>query len=225
MAKRPIRYVAEQLVLKVTLVGSTPAIWRRVEVYGGLTLDDLHIVIQCAFAWNNSHLHHYLVPPEGKLTQKAMRAAKRYHAMPHELAMDDDDNPAGRSDETLVGNIFTDTCKQIVYEYDFGDSWNHIVKLEKRTPGGDRNHVPVCIAGDRGAPLDDMGGIYGYYAWIDALANPKSDMHQQAVEWLGPDFDETTFDRDAVNSRLERTFKPAPKKARAKTPRAKRKPK
>ena len=55
-------YVPAQLVLKVTLAGSEPKIWRRVEVHSGLTLHELHYVIQCVFAWHNSHLYHFLFP-------------------------------------------------------------------------------------------------------------------------------------------------------------------
>ena len=64
-------YLPEQLILKVTLAGSEPKIWRRVEAHSGLTLHELHHVIQCAFDWDDSHLYHFLVPPGGKLTRRA----------------------------------------------------------------------------------------------------------------------------------------------------------
>ena len=75
-------YLPEQLVLKITLAGSQPEIWRRVEVHSGLTLHELHYVIQCAFGWDDAHLRHFLAPPGGKLTPKAMREATRYHTLP-----------------------------------------------------------------------------------------------------------------------------------------------
>ncbi len=56
-------YVPKQLVLKIILAGSEPKIWRRIEVHSGLTLHDLHFVIQNVFDWENSHLYHFLVPP------------------------------------------------------------------------------------------------------------------------------------------------------------------
>jgi len=65
VAKRIGWYLAEQLNLKITLIGSQPKIWRRVEVHSGLTLHELHYVIQCVFNWDNSHLYHFLVPPGG----------------------------------------------------------------------------------------------------------------------------------------------------------------
>ena len=212
MAKRLGWYFPEQLVLKITLAQSEPAIWRRVEVHSGLTLDDLHYVIQYVFDWTNSHLYQFFVPPGGKLTQKAMREARCYQGAPEPMfGADEDIRPA---DEEMVGRVFTPQCKQIVYEYDFGDSWNHIVKLEKRTPGGDQDHVPQCLAGENAAPLDDTGGIYGYYEFLEALLDPEHERHEDAVEWLGKDFDPTRFDLDKINRRLAAAFKPMPKRPR-----------
>lgn len=205
-------YRPEQLFLKVTLAGSKPAIWRRVDVHSGLTLHDLHDVIQCVFMWDDSHLYHFLVPPGGKLTQKAMREARRYHTLPPDPVFDDDEEEDGRADEAMIGRVFTPECRQIVYEYDFGDAWDHIVKLEKRSPGGDQDHVPVCLAGENAAPSDDMGGIYGYYQLLDALRNKDDEMHDEAVGSLGAKFDETRFDLALANKRLKAAFKPAPKR-------------
>jgi hypothetical protein len=98
--------------------------------------------------------------------------------------------------------------------HDFGDSWEHLVKLEKRTPGGDQDHAPVCLAGENAAPLDDMGGIYGYYHWLEALHKPGSEMHREARMVLGKDFDPAHFDLKEVNWRLSMEFKQAPKKSR-----------
>lgn len=215
MVKRLGWYLPEQLVLKITLAGSDPSIWRRVEVESGLTLDDLHYVIQCVFNWNDEHLYQFLAPPGGKLTRKARREARRYDDMPHSpYFVDDDERSNERADEVMIGRIFTPECKQIVYEYDFGDSWEHIVKLERSTPGGDPDHIPQCVGGENAAPLEDVGGIYGFYQWIDALRKPKSEFHDEAVEWLGEDFDPARFDLGAANKRLARTFKLTPKRPR-----------
>lgn len=212
-------YIAEQIILKVTLARTDPAIWRRVEVHSGLTLDDLHVVIQCVFNWEDAHLYQFLVPPGGKLTNKAMREAVRYELPspdPTWGPFDDDEEPPRRSDQTPVSRVFTPEVKQIVYEYDFGDSWEHIVKLEKRTPGGDQTHVPVCLAGENAAPYDDMGGIPGFYMQVDALKNndQSSEWYEQALYTLGKDFDETKFDLDLANKRLKRAFKPVKPKPR-----------
>lgn len=214
MAKRLGWYFAEQLILKITLIGSDPPIWRRVEVHSGLTLHELHYVIQSVFEWHNSHLYHFLVPPKGKLTQRAIREAVRYHALPPDPFFVEGGCEDRPSDESLVGQVINQEQKQIIYEYDFGDSWQHLVKAEKRTPGGEQDFIPVCLAGENAAPVDDMGGIWGYYNYLEALQDSDHEMHEHAVEWLGKDFDPVYFDLDAANKRLKSTFKPMPKKPR-----------
>lgn len=213
MAKRLGWYMPEQLILKVTLLGSDPQIWRRVEVHSGLTLHELHVVIQCVFGWENSHLYHFLAPPGGKLTRRAMVEATRYHVLPPDPVFDDedDDHPA---DEAMVGRVLNLEQKQVIYEYDFGDSWQHLVKVEKRAPGGEPDHVPVCLAGENAAPRDDMGGIDGYYQWLDILRDEEDESHEDAIGWLGKDFDPARFDLDRANARLRATFKPLPKRTR-----------
>ena len=199
--------VPQQFILKITLLSSEPEIWRRVEVYNGLTLHDLHDVIQCVFEWDDSHPYDFAVPPGGKLTQKALHEAKRYTLLPPGYINPDDDleRPA---DKTIIGQIFTPECKQIIYEYDFGDSWKHLVKLEKRTERGDPNHIPLCLAGENAGPVDDIGGIYGYYQRVDDLENGD----EEAIMWLGKNFDLTRFDLEAVNKRLQTAFKPVKKR-------------
>ena len=143
-----------------------------------------------------------------------MRDSVRYHVLPADPVFDDLQEKAGRADEALVGRVFTEACRQIVYEYDFGDSWEHVVKLEKRTAGGDQSHVPQCLAGENAAPRDDMGGIDGYYHWLDALRDADHESHEEAADILGEDFDPTHFDLDLANRHLAQTFKPAPKRRR-----------
>src|SRR6266542_3406342 len=148
MGKRLGWYLPEQLILKITLLGSEPKIWRRVEVHSGLTLHDLHDVIQCVFNWEDSHLYQFFVPPGGKLTRSAMREARRYHVMPADPVFADMMSNDGRADEAMIGQVINRDQKQVIYEYDFGDSWEHLVKVEKRMPGGEQDHVPVCLAGE-----------------------------------------------------------------------------
>lgn len=218
MGKRLGSYLPEQLILKITLQESEPKIWRRVEVFSGLTLLNLHFIIQCVFDWTDSHLFQFWVTPGGKLTRAARRDARRYHVLPPDPFFGDDAEGDRGADEVIIGRIFTADCKQILYEYDFGDSWEHLVKLEKRLPGGDPEALPRCLAGENAAPVDDTGGIYGYYEFLAALRDPTHDMHDTAIEWLGEDFDPARFDLEIANRRLSQAFKPAPKPRRAKRP-------
>ncbi len=239
MAKSLGWYRPEQLILKITLDYSDPLIWRRVEVHSGLTLHDLHCVIQNVFEWDDSHKYQFIVPPQGKLTAKAMRKADHYCLDPDYMIWGLMLRKERQAAEAMVGNIFTPEIKQIIYEYDFGDCWKHLVKLEKRTPGGDQNHIPQCLAGENAAPQDDMGGMYGFYRYIElatdaadpTVATGQSKVEdgenddedeegamdeetEMAVNWLGKNFDPTHFDLARVNKRLAAAFKPVPKRPR-----------
>ena len=74
--------------------------------------------------------------------------------------------------------------------------------------------MPVCLGGENAAPRDDMGGVFGFYQWLQALRSKRSPMHEEATAWLGADFDPARFDPDEANRRLSQAFKPAPKKPR-----------
>ena len=49
--------------LKITLRGSKPAIWRRVQVPGNINLNRLHDVFQVVMGWTDSHLHQFVDAP------------------------------------------------------------------------------------------------------------------------------------------------------------------
>ncbi len=89
---------------------------RRVEVHSGLTLHDLHFVIQNVFEWENEHLYQFWVPPGGKLTRTAMRAAVRYHVTPPDPIFSDEENNDKRADEALIDESSTKITTLIVYE-------------------------------------------------------------------------------------------------------------
>jgi len=93
---------------------------------------------------------------------------------------------------------------QLTYEYDFGDGWKHEVRLQQVFAAKAGVEYPVCVAGESAAPPDDCGGTGGYWRLLQALGDPTHEGHTRATEWLGPSFDPTAFDFDAVNADLAR---------------------
>ena len=87
----------------------------------------------------------------------------------------------------------------LIYEYDFGDSWEHEVFVEKILPGAPAKTV-TCLAGARAAPPEDCGGVPGYYNLLEAIAHPKHRGDQELLEWLGEPYDPAAFHPDALNS-------------------------
>ena len=173
--------------IKITLRDSKPPIWRRLLVPSSIRLDDLHNVIQATMGWYNSHLHQF-------------KKGKTYYGRP------DPDAWTETHDEKkhTLGELINCSKQKCVYEYDFGDNWQHEILLEKiAEPDETWPGHPVCIKGVRACPPEDCGGIWGYYELLETVNNPRHPDHKEMKEWLGP-FDPEAFDLEAVNNQLKR---------------------
>jgi hypothetical protein len=91
-----------------------------------------------------------------------------------------------------------------VYEYDFGDGWEHGIQLEKIVGPEPGVHYPRCLAGRRACPPEDCGGVWGYAELLEILADPRHPEHAERLEWLGGPIDPEAFDPDEVNNLLKR---------------------
>jgi len=171
--------------LKVTLRGSKPPIWRRLQVRSDITLAKLHQILQVAMGWTDSHMHQFIV-------------GGTYYGVPSkELDLD------VKSERTAkLDRIAPAEKSHFGYEYDFGDDWIHEVLVEKILPPAEGVHYPVCITGKRAGPPEDCGGIWGYEELLAAIRDPQNPEHEEMLEWVGDDFDPEAFDLDAVNAEL-----------------------
>ena len=172
---------------KITLKGIKPAIWRRIQVKD-CTLDKLHEHIQTAMGWTNSHLHQFEI------------GGVRYGDP--ELIYEgwEDEEPPVNSLRTKVSKIVPADGKRFrfKYEYDFGDGWEHEVLFEGFLPAEKGIRYPLCVEGERACPPEDVGGIYGYADYLEAMADPKHEEHESFMEWSGP-FDPEAFDARAAS--------------------------
>jgi hypothetical protein len=179
--------------LQVLLNGSQPPIWRRILVPGTANLSWLHTVLQVTMGWTNSHLHQFIC---GEHTYSDPLA----HSEPYE-----GDPPVLDEGKFTVSELLTDIHKGLVYEYDFGDSWEHIVTVEKILPmEASVSAVAVCMAGAGACPPEDCGGIGGYDELLKALKNRKHPEHQSMKQWLGRPFDPEAFDVMKTNHWLRK---------------------
>jgi len=89
-----------------------------------------------------------------------------------------------------------------VYTYDFGDTWEHAITVEKIFQPESGHAYPVCVDGERHGPPEDCGGVPGFYHLLEAIGDPEHDEHGDLLEWLGDDFDPEAFSVDEVNRRL-----------------------
>jgi hypothetical protein len=173
---------------KVTLKYIRPPIWRRVVLPDNFTLGRLHEVIQVAMGWSDSHLHLF-------------RIGGVCYTSQWESEMGDMDME--NEDAVFLSRVVTRAKQKFVYEYDFGDSWEHEVVAEKLLPIDPEAKYPVCLAGARACPPEDCGGVPGYMDILEALKAPKKTAEQrERLEWVGGRYDPERFALEAVNKRL-----------------------
>jgi hypothetical protein len=92
--------------------------------------------------------------------------------------------------------------QKFTYEYDFGDSWEHEILIEKILQPEAGVRYPVCITGKRACPPEDCGGIWGYADLLETIKNPDDEEYEEMMEWLGGDFDPEAFDLDSIDKAL-----------------------
>jgi hypothetical protein len=101
-----------------------------------------------------------------------------------------------------LAHIVTGVKFEFRYEYDFGDGWQHTLLVEKILPLEPGQQYPVCTKGKCACPPEDVGGIWGYYGFLNAIQNPEHPDHGMYLEWVGDEFDPKAFDLDSVNAML-----------------------
>jgi hypothetical protein len=172
--------------IKVTLTGIKPPIWRRIEVPGQITLFKLHVVLQVVMGWTNSHLHQFIID-------------KTYYGEP-DPEFDDwiDEN------RVKLSQLPLEEKSKFIYEYDFGDSWKHELRIEKILQVSDVKKAPICLKGSRACPPEDIGGIWGYEDFLEAIQDPNHPEHEDMMEWVGGQYDPEAFDVDEVNQYLKK---------------------
>jgi hypothetical protein len=89
------------------------------------------------------------------------------------------------------------------YTYDFGDSWEHEILVEKELPPSPDTRYPLCVTGKRACPPEDCGGPWGYAELLEILADPSNPEYEERMEWAGEDFDPNAFDLAEVNFQLQ----------------------
>jgi hypothetical protein len=103
---------------------------------------------------------------------------------------------------TMLGELIGTVGARLLYEYDFGDGWQHELLLEDVLLG-DETFQQKCVAGKRCCPREDCGGPLGFAEFLRALQDALNPSHDEACEWLG-DFIPDAFSADEINRRLHR---------------------
>jgi hypothetical protein len=173
--------------LKITLDDVEPKVLRRIEVPLVIKLDRLHLTIQAAMGWTDSHLYE-------------IRAGDAGWGLP------DPDWPGGPLDARkakLVDILEGVGVKTLRYLYDFGDGWEHTIKIERLVDPEPGALYPRLLEASGRCPPEDVGGPWGYAEMLEALADPNHERHEEMSEWADGDFDPSLLDVDALKANVE----------------------
>jgi hypothetical protein len=164
--------------LRISIDESHPPIWRRVIVSTGMTLHQLHAVMQSIFSWQDYHLYQFTVRGET-------------YAAPDEESEDLD------ATKVKLSSLGLAPSTHFSYLYDFGDDWAATVVIEGE-PAEGPEAIPWLLDGSRAGPLEDSGGISRYNQLVSAWDSVQRDVDiepgdEEMLEWAGPDFDPNSF--------------------------------
>ena len=120
----------EVYVVKVTLLGTSPPVWRRILGPRDITLQNLHRTLQTVMGSTNSHLHQFVLPTQ-RLSDPRSRVGTK----------------VANQNGTRLGELIWAVGARLLYEYDFGDGWQHELILEEVLTGDESFHQ--IVAGKR----------------------------------------------------------------------------
>jgi hypothetical protein len=181
----------EIVTIRVELCDSDPPIWREVEVPTSVTLKVLNDIIQIVMGWTNSHLWEFTI-------------GKKQYGLP----ADEDwrDKPLISAAGARLRDVLQPPKTTINYLYDFGDSWEHLLTVTGLRQGSPGLLYPRYLGGERNGPPEDCGGIPGFYAALEARADPSHPDHDEVAEWLG-EYDPDLIDELQIGYALRRIAK------------------
>lgn len=163
-----------QLKIQINLEGHD--IWRRVFVPSTYSFRHLHHIIQTVFDWQNYHLHEFVV--------------KRAESKPIKIVMDDDpetmeyvnfDDFDIRQERFVALEDIFPKFGEAIYEYDFGDSWEHTITLERVVKS--KAFQATYLEGNGERPPEDVGGAWGFEEYMRIVANEKHPRHNEMRVW------------------------------------------
>ena len=172
-----------------------------------IRLDHLHAVLQAAMGWTNSHLFEFRVGETGwGIPDKEWG-----------------DGPRDASKITLIEVLEDTGTRSLTYLYDFGDGWEHTVRVERPVPAVPGTLYPRLVEATGRCPPEDIGGPPGYEEFLEAIADPNHERHAELTEWHDAGFDPKAVNTAAIEKRLAAlakkiTGKPAKPKSKTKKP-------
>src|SRR5690554_194273 len=190
--------------LKTVLKDTEPKITRTVIVPEKFNFNDLHIVIQCVMNWNDSHLYQFnLSAPYASDSIRLKNEESNLFGFQRNKQYD--------AKKIHLSDFFNGQKKNMNYIYDFGDDWIHTITVLKKP--NEEVLYPKCIKGENAAPIEDCGGVWGFYELLEIISKKrKTAEDKEMLEWAripkGKSYEDIyAFDIDEVNQRLIDAFR------------------
>jgi hypothetical protein len=172
---------------KIILKEIKPLIWRRVLVPETYSFWDLHVAIQNAMGWTDSHLHEFeIINPSTKIIDR--------------ISLDPESDANVLSGiENKLASYFSDKNPTAIYLYDFGDGWEHEIILEKILPRLPGKKYPQIIDGKRACPPENCGGPPGYRQFVKIMKNKSHPEYKAMCRWYGGVYDPEDWQLEQVH--------------------------
>lgn len=184
----------QKYTLRIELAKSEPLVWRELEVPSSISLTSLAQAILLAMGWNEDHLHQFI--GKGK---------NYYGTSQHEV-----DSPfsMGVKDGSRYGitHLLQKKGDSVQFEYDYGDSWLHVVKLKSMADYANGEKQVVKLTGGANAcPPDDCGGIWRYNHLVQLMREePNSHELREFYDWMGSKWDPAFFPQKEAARAVDR---------------------
>ena len=170
---------AEIYQLHILLLQINPPIWRRLHVRSDSSIATLHELLQIAFDWSDFHLHRFVI--RGKEYGLSRIGCTTFRT---------------DAKKALLSQFHFRINERFLYEYDFGDLWQHQIRFEGIEPVREKKLYPVCVGGACASPREDCGGPKAYMENIDDHRwNPPLDELQLIADAVGRVLDSQGHER------------------------------
>jgi hypothetical protein len=172
----------------ITLLDVHPPVRRVVEVPLAITLGDLHLIIQAAMGWHNSHLYEF-------------HDGRTIYSVPMPGWSDADYRPLP-ADKTALTDVLRAAKQRIGYVYDMGDDWQHRLDIARAGQAEDGIAYPRLVQAHGRCPPEDCGGFPGFENFLQAINDPSHPEHAELRDWYGGAFDPKDADQPAIVKNL-----------------------
>lgn len=172
--------------LKITLKGTSPPVWRRIWIPADMTFRNLHEAIQYLFGWMDYHLYDFEIAREHV---KILCDDGEAFEFERDTVFKDMDTPL---------HTYLKEKMKLVYTYDYGDNWEHVILVEKQSEEAQSQIKLLKWKQDNLA--EDAGNVDGYQEIVAKAADETNEEHEKMKNWL--EMQHIPFDEEMVREDL-----------------------